>query len=895
VSICCRQRKRLLTGTPTSVGTSTITVTAANSAGQSVSASFDIDIQNNTPPTIISGTSSSIDENAPTNITAYSVVATDVDGDTLTYSLSGTDAAAFSINSSSGIVTLVSSADYETQASYSINVIATDPGTFTATQAVTINVTDLIYESGALFIAGDGSGGGGGATSTSGVGTAGGAGGGDADIIVGSAGNDVIFGDGSGGGGGGLHSGTAATALENGGVGGGGADTIYGGAGNDILFGDGFDGSLGNFSNEAAGPGGDGGLGGGGGGGGGSGVNGSGPAYDGHNGGNGGIAAGGGGGGTPYPSNTYLAGSGGAGGVGGGGAGSAGVTSNPMTGGDGGSAVQGGSFGVGAIGGTTSSGGGGSGGSGLNAAGGGAGGQGSGSTSGAATSPGAGDTSVVTVDDSGATISTYVSGQLSTIFTSTIGTLNGYGAGADILDGGVGSDHMFGLGGNDIFVFELNDAGATDIDTVWDFNKNAETDKIKLTQNGEVIDATTQTALISAQTISGSDRSIVFSDSNAGTQVTIQVVGIGRDLTTADLCVTGASDPLVLDLNGNGVELSSKNDSPVMFDVNADGIQDQTGWISGGDGLLVMDVNANGRIDDMREVISEYFTPDVQTSLAALATLDLNHDGKIDANDAAFNQLQVWVDQNHDAVSTSQELYTLSELDITELGLDLDDTGPIAKSDNTINGYADVTYTDGRQGTMGEVQFSYDTTDTNKVVDLFSGNSEDILIWQDVDSEGKSLTEELYSFDQVGSQQFEGTVWLEDVGQVLSYSTFDWSDGAFGDYLEVELLVGEEDDIAVDETANQVSQAIQDIQYINFAAESFSDLQLAVDDGTIEAILDIEQDSADFALVDFIDSDGGEDSGLFLLYDHADSGMSIVAGSLTDEIFTANDIDSPIY
>ena len=81
------------------------------------------------------------------------VTATDQDGDTLTYSLSGTDAAKFSIGASTGQITLASttSLDYEAKTSYSVTVGVSDlkTSTFAAdtviddTIAVTIRVTDV--------------------------------------------------------------------------------------------------------------------------------------------------------------------------------------------------------------------------------------------------------------------------------------------------------------------------------------------------------------------------------------------------------------------------------------------------------------------------------------------------------------------------------------------------------------------------------------------------------------------------------------------------------------------------------------------------------------------------------------------------------------------------------
>ena len=94
---------------------------------------------------------------------------------------------------------------------------------------------------------------------------------------------------------------------------------------------------------------------------------------------------------------------------------------------------------------------------------------------------GTGSTNKVIYDDSSGNLYSYVSGQLTSIFGSTPGTLNGVGTGADIIDGGAGNDHLFGLGGNDIFVFEITDAGASDVDVIWDFNRLGEGDKIRLT------------------------------------------------------------------------------------------------------------------------------------------------------------------------------------------------------------------------------------------------------------------------------------------------------------------------------------------------------------------------------------------------------------------------------
>ena len=69
------------------------------------------------------------------------VAATDVDNDPLTYSLSGTDAASFSINSMTGQLQTKAALDYETKSIYTVTITVSD-GTLTSTITVTITVTE---------------------------------------------------------------------------------------------------------------------------------------------------------------------------------------------------------------------------------------------------------------------------------------------------------------------------------------------------------------------------------------------------------------------------------------------------------------------------------------------------------------------------------------------------------------------------------------------------------------------------------------------------------------------------------------------------------------------------------------------------------------------------------
>ena len=101
-------------------------------------------VSNNAPEFDTETASRSIAENtaAEQNIGA-AVTATDADGDTLTYSLGGTDVASFGIVAASGQLQTKAALNYETKSSYTVTVTATDQSSATDSITVTINVTNL--------------------------------------------------------------------------------------------------------------------------------------------------------------------------------------------------------------------------------------------------------------------------------------------------------------------------------------------------------------------------------------------------------------------------------------------------------------------------------------------------------------------------------------------------------------------------------------------------------------------------------------------------------------------------------------------------------------------------------------------------------------------------------
>jgi hypothetical protein len=84
----------------------------------------------------------------------------------------------------------------------------------------------------------------------------------------------------------------------------------------------------------------------------------------------------------------------------------------------------------------------------------------------------------------------------------------------------------------------------------------------------------------------------------------------------------------VLDLTGNGVNLTGESSAAPMFDMNGTGFAVHTGWTQPGTGLLVIE-NAAGQVANIHQLVGG----ENDSGFAALAQYDGNNDGVIDAGD----------------------------------------------------------------------------------------------------------------------------------------------------------------------------------------------------------------------------------------------------------------------
>ncbi len=130
------------------------------------------------------------------------------------------------------------------------------------------------------------------------------------------------------------------------------------------------------------------------------------------------------------------------------------------------------------------------------------------------------------------------------------------------------------------------------------------------------------------------------------------------------------STPLILDLDDDGVETLAQA-SGVMFDIDADGKLDKTGWASADDGFLVLDVNGDGLINNASELFGEHTIMSngelARDGFNALSDYDHNQDAVLNSDDAIYSELRIWQDSNQDGISQTHELYTLLEKGVSAI------------------------------------------------------------------------------------------------------------------------------------------------------------------------------------------------------------------------------------
>jgi hypothetical protein len=182
------------------------------------------------------------------------------------------------------------------------------------------------------------------------------------------------------------------------------------------------------------------------------------------------------------------------------------------------------------------------------------------------------------------------------------------------------------------------------------------------------------------------------------------------------------TSPLILDLNGDGVKTLNKT-AGKHFDHAGDGFAERTGWVDKDDGLLVRDLNGDGKITSGRELFGNHTLlknginagKQAANGFEALKDLDSNADGLVDDKDAGFASLRVWKDTNGNGLTDTGELLSLAQAGVKSLKVAYTDAGSNAAADAQGNQHQQLgtfTQTDGSTQNMHDVWFATSSWDT---------------------------------------------------------------------------------------------------------------------------------------------------------------------------------------
>jgi len=178
------------------------------------------------------------------------------------------------------------------------------------------------------------------------------------------------------------------------------------------------------------------------------------------------------------------------------------------------------------------------------------------------------------------------------------------------------------------------------------------------------------------------------------------------------------TDPILFDLNGDGIQTTVTQYQGRNYDYNNDGFAEKIAWADNGDGVLVADANNDGEIQGSSDIVLA----------STLKEYDTNSDGVVDANDANFNNLKI---MKVDGSVLSMEEAGISSIDITNIH----HQNNIDEHGNTITHVGTYTTTDGNVHEYGEY---YLKTDSKLSVELNKmEETETVAALPDIANSGK--------------------------------------------------------------------------------------------------------------------------------------------------------------
>ena len=293
-------------------------------------------------------------------------------------------------------------------------------------------------------------------------------------------------------------------------------------------------------------------------------------------------------------------------------------------------------------------------------------------------------------------------------------------------------------------------------------NTNLEIDVSTLTQNDEDLDGTLDLATfiitidpthgtISYDTLTQKLTYVPDAGYNGTDSFSYTIKdndGLVSNESVVDLKIAVSYTPLIVDLNGDGVNTINISDG-VEFDIDSDGDKDKTGWVDKHDGLLVRDINLDGIINNSKELFGESTIKEdgskAKDGFDALSDLDSNYDGVINSSDQSYHELKVWQDKNSDGISQQDEILSLLDAGISEINLNYENTN-IDNNGNNISLKSTFTADENQIGEIADVLFEFEENQEDllnqAVLNKITNSTNDNLISSVIDN--KNIKDDEY-------------------------------------------------------------------------------------------------------------------------------------------------------
>ncbi|MGF1763686.1 calcium-binding protein [Aliivibrio kagoshimensis] len=174
--------------------------------------------------------------------------------------------------------------------------------------------------------------------------------------------------------------------------------------------------------------------------------------------------------------------------------------------------------------------------------------------------------------------------------------------------------------------------------------------------------------------------------------------------------------PIILDLDGDGVELTSLDESSAFYDISGDGYRNRVGWAGKDDGILAFDKDSDGVIKDRDEIAFVDYKLGAETDLEGLTAFDSNNDGVLDNKDDKWKQFGVWQDKDQDGETDIGEFTSMQNMGISSIDLS-SDQNQHKSSGNVIYGLGNYTRSDGSTHTFADTALQYSDFSFRKASD----------------------------------------------------------------------------------------------------------------------------------------------------------------------------------